>query len=149
MVLAQADFSLNKFINGFYLLLWEPSNWRHVHEYYSIQNKGLVFHNPMLPIVYVCRMSTRSCFFIFRSMHCHKTLITAKNRSVEKPDRRISNTTGLLVNRNSIPIWYQKRFLRPILINFYFEKWMEFINKSILWEGCLCQYYVLTIDYKS
>ena len=118
--------------------------------YYSFQNKGTDCRDPMLPIHNVCRMSTRSSFYIFCSTLCCKTLITAKNLNLLRSQTEEYQTPLVyLANRNSIPIWYQKHFLRPILIKFKSKKWMESINKPILWEGCLCQYYVLVIGYMS
>ena len=110
----------------------------YIDKYYSVQNEGLVFRDPMSRIVYVCRISTRSSFSIVRSTHCCKTLITAK-----KLDPLRSQTEGYqtplvyLANRNSIPFWYQKRFLRPSLINFYFKsEWKSLTN--ILREKADC-----------
>ena len=88
-----------------------PKNKFRLGLYYSIQNKGADSRDPVLPIGYVCRMSTSSSFYIFRSMHCCKTLITAKKLNLLRSQKEEYQTSLVyLANINSIPIWYQKHF---------------------------------------
>ena len=91
--------------------------------FYSIQNEDTDCRNPMLPIVYVCRMSTRPSFSIVCSTHCLGTLITAKKLNpLRSQTEEYQTPLVYLVNRNSISIWYQKHFLRPALLNFESKK---------------------------
>ena len=106
--------------------------------YYSVQNKDANSRNPTSPIDNACRMSARSSFYIFRSMYCCKTLMTVKKLNpLRSQAEGYQKPLTYIVNRNSIPIWYQKHFLRPILIILSSKKWTEFVKKIILWEGCL------------
>ena len=118
--------------------------------YYSVQNKGTDCCNLMLPINYICRMSTRSSFSIFRSMSCLATLITDKKSNPLRSQAEEYQTLLIyLANRSSIPIWYQKHLLGPTLINLTPKEWMKIIIKFILWEVCLCQYYILVNNVMS